>query len=472
MINCAVNDLKTSNEVYDMLRLISRTSSRNEKIKLLEEAKASGNTLYSYVFKLVFDNTVNFGIKLQQKEIIELIGNSVPNPKTPFNTSITHFLTMLANGGFTRATAKIELTKFSRYLSSKSMTLLILIVNKDIEAGINSSTVNKVFKNLIPTFPYMRCSLPTKVDLKMMNWSLGVYAQEKADGMFVNINVSNGSVVLLSRQGTPIPTNSPEFDYLAKVMPSGYQVHGEMLVKDPAGRIVAREIGNGVINSWVKSNERPEGWTFVFHVWDAIPLQAVVPKGRYSQPYHNRFTDLKNSINSAIFRYELEGGSKDRIVEMIETKVCYSPSEAFAFYQNMLACGKEGAVLKESTAIWRDGTSKEQVKLKLECDCDLMITGFDKGDGKFSDTLGSIVCKTSDEQLVVNVSGFSDKVRRQIWDNQDDYLNTIVTVRFNNVLQGTPASLFLPRFVEFRTDKTEADSLARVIETQQRAMGL
>ena len=51
----------------------------------------------------------------------------------------------------------------------------------------------------------MRCSLPTQVNLKDLEWSVGVFAQEKADGMFVNINVFPDGVKLLSRQGTEIP---------------------------------------------------------------------------------------------------------------------------------------------------------------------------------------------------------------------------------------------------------------------------
>ena len=55
----------------------------------------------------------------------------------------------------------------------------------------------------------------------------------------------------------------------------------------------------------------------------------------------------------------------------------------------MLSRGKEGVVLKNPTAIWRDGTSKEQVKLKLELDCDLKVIGFEEGEGKFAGTLSS-----------------------------------------------------------------------------------
>ena len=161
-------------------------------------------------------------------------------------------------------------------------------------------------------------------------------------------------------------------------------------------------------------------------------------------------------------------------IEPIQTLIVNSKDKAQAFYRNMIASGKEGAVLKNPTAIWRDGTSKEQVKLKLVCDCDLRVVGFEKGEGKFADTLGSLICQSEDGELQTGVSGFSDKIRHEIWENKEKYIDTVVTVKFNDVMMktGEKASLFLPRFVEFRSDKTTADSLDRIIASKEQAIKL
>jgi DNA ligase-1 len=308
-----------------------------------------------------------------------------------------------------------------------------------------------------------------------MEWGYGVYAQEKADGMFVNINNSLSGIHILSRQGTEIPIDKfpVEAMQLHNVLPVGYQIHGEMLIQNPSGEVAPREIGNGMINSICKGGNVPQGWKIRFHVWDCIPLRYVASKGRYTEPYRSRFEMLSEMISKSKMRLA-ESGQVISCVHTIETKICYSLTEAQAFFKKMLSQGKEGAVLKNPTAIWRDGTSKEQIKLKLECDCDLEIAGFDEGEGKFRGNLGSLICKSSDGLLVTNVSGFSDKVRKQIWSSREDYLGRIVTVRFNDVMQktGQPASLFLPRFVEVRSDKIEADTLNRVLESQQQAIAL
>lgn len=464
------SDLSTSAEVWDAIEEIAHEPSRNNKISLLQKWHDKGNTLFMWTLKMVFDNTVNFGIVVKKHELSDIEPWGTPKP---FDTPISRFLTGLAAGSYTRNEALSRFRNLALNLDEKSLKLFTAIVNKDIGAGINASTINKVFKGLIPSFPYMRCSIPTYYDLQTMEWRTGVYVQEKADGMFVNINVNPCGVQLLSRQGTVIPLDKlgEVAENLQRVLPVGYQVHGEMLVRDPDGKIAAREIGNGVLNSICKGGNLPEGWRPMFRVWDAIPLTAVEPKGKYTEPYKNRFEELKNYILKAIFRWNQEDIRID-CIETIETKVCFNKAQAMAFYRNMLMSGKEGVVLKNPTAIWKDGTSKEQIKMKLVCDCDLKVVGFDEGEGKYSGNLGSVVCESSDGMLRTNVSGFNDKTRSEIWKHREDYLGKIITVKFNDVMikEGQKASLFLPRFVEFRDDKSESDTLEQILNSRNKAI--
>ena len=92
---------------------------------------------------------------------------------------------------------------------------------------------------------------------------------------------------------------------------------------------------------------------------------------------------------------------------------------------------------------------------------------------------GSLKCRTCDHLLEVNVSGFSDALRREIWENIDEWTGNgqggaIITVISNEILlpsQSNPLhSLFLPRFEERRHDKDKADSLQRVFEQFEAAI--
>jgi DNA ligase-1 len=133
----------------------------------------------------------------------------------------------------------------------------------------------------------------------------------------------------------------------------------------------------------------------------------------------------------------------------------------------MLQKGKEGTVIKNGTAEWKDGTSKDQVKLKLKFQVDLEVVDFNEGTGKYAGQLGSLVCRTSDGELEVNVSGRGDKMRAEVWANREDWRGAIITGEANAIMPATRSekhSLFLPIFIERRLDKKVADTLQRVQE--------
>ncbi|HGP4208885.1 MULTISPECIES: hypothetical protein [Pseudomonas] len=139
-----------------------------------------------------------------------------------------------------------------------------------------------------------------------------------------------------------------------------------------------------------------------------------------------------------------------------------------------LELGLEGTIIKKPEAIWFDGTSKDQVKLKLEAPCELEVVDFLPGKGANAKTFGSLLCKSSCGQLVVGVSGFKKKKREEIHLNRDTWRGMIITVRSNQIMRpkkpGKPYSLFLPRFVEERLDKSVADDLVRIEEQFENAI--
>ena len=97
--------------------------------------------------------------------------------------------------------------------------------------------------------------------------------------------------------------------------------------------------------------------------------------------------------------------------------------------------------------------------MKAELEADLTITGFAEGQGKNAGMCGAIQCKgeIDGQEIVVDVgTGLNDADRIDIWSRQEELKGTIVEVKFNEVIKAKtdkPASLFLPVFVELRTDK-------------------
>lgn len=435
--------------IYDTLREIAATSSRKEKEALLSAAMA--DEAFAKVCLYAYDPFRTYGIDNLPEPIVDDRPNTCAYDF--WNT-----LDALATRAITGDAARYDVDESIRTLDAKTAWLLWAIIKKDLRAGFGASTLNKVRPGMIAEFPYMRCSLPKEAKLDAFDWSVGVFSQEKADGMFVNVNFENDIVQFTSRQGSPFPMEP--FTELTCLIRRHFEVdtqtHGELLV-EKAGSVLPREQSNGVLNSILSGGVFADDERPILLVWDQIPIDAVKPKGQYTQPYAERYGNLV---------FQLSNLDDSDPIQSIPTRVVHTLADAYRDYAGYLALGKEGTVIKDPSAIWFDGTSKQQVKLKLEVDVDLEITGFNPGEGKYAATFGSIVTRTACGQLEVSVSGFKDAVRKQIHDQRDALIGTVITVRANSIMvpanDGDLHSLFLPRFVELRHDKTQADDLQRV----------
>lgn len=345
-------------------------------------------------------------------------------------------------------------------LNKENQTLLKNILDGNLRMGIGVVAINKAYGEEFvfdPNKHYMRCSLPTDKILDKFDWNNAV-VQEKFDGAYFEFNSMDWG--LRTRSGTLVPFECNPFEEYMGCF-DGILMGELVLYRD--GIPLTREISNGLINSMLKGTPIPEEYKAIYHVWDWKETDSDVCDISYED------------------RHEIAGhiASHYRNIELVESQVVKNYEEAMKVAKGFIEDGKEGAVLKTTTMKWKAGTSKEQIKLKVECDVDLEIVELVKANdnGKFSSTFGSMKCQTSDGLLEVNVSGFSDAQRKYIYENQDLFIGKIISVTFNNIL--TPenhsienkASLFLPRVTKdsngdllIRMDKTEADSYDRVVE--------
>lgn len=337
--------------------------------------------------------------------------------------------------------------------------LMIRILNKDPKAGFGESTVNKAKKGLIPDFPYMRCALPKDAKFSTWNWKQGVISQEKADGMYCTLNKSNGELTMAARSGSQFPTESfaDLVSVALKLLDDNTQTQGELLVCDKNGKILPREIGNGMLNKVSQGGDWVDGAYPIYRAWDQIPMKEVYSKVKYNVGYDARLSNLFVQLP------QMDQG----LVAVIDTRTVFSMEEAKQHYAMMLEAGKEGIILSEPNAPWIDSTSKFKIKFKLTAPCELRVTGWRKGNGKNSDLFGSLICESADGLLEVAISGFKDAHRKEIHEAMDKWvIGSIVTVESNMIMapsrEGKKWSLFLPRFAEFRKDKDEADTLEKI----------
>ena len=444
--------------INQLFETLASDNGRKFKEDLLSQH--AGNETLKRVVKLALDPTINFYIKK-----IPAYTKST-GPVWDLNEALDQ-LDYLYTRKVTGNDAVAHLVEILQALDVEDAEVIKKIIQRDLKCGVSESTANKAWKGLIPEYPYMRCCLPKHTKLDKFNWTKGVYSQLKADGMFANVNLyTDYTVELFSRSGSVFPMDQFKglAEEIANTFVAGTQTHGEVLVKRD-GVVLPREIGNGILNSVLKGGEFASNEQPILLVWDQIPLAAVVPGGKFKVKYSERFESL---------RKQLHDDNEPVLIELIETRIVHSMEEARAHYKELLGLGFEGSIIKDADAIWEDTTSKSQVKFKLEVTVDLKIVGFTEGNGKNAATFGAIQTESACGMLEVDVSGFKDKpqkgilTRKEISDRRAEFIETIMAVTANDLMPPTKSnpkwSLFLPRFAEFRLDKSTADTLVQIQE--------
>jgi DNA ligase-1 len=422
-----------SDGVYAAIEQIANTPGKNDKQALV--SKLLEDELGLRVLTAAYDPFVTYGMAKVPPYAGTDIGRNMLDAEW-------RMLDAMAKRELTGNAAIENVEHRMRVLTPESAELLRRIITKDLRAGFTDGTINRARPGTLAEFPYMRCSLPKDAKLDTWPWRDGCLSQVKADGMFANVNVyDDGSVSIHSRQGTAFPSGHRNLQGLTDEVSGltwGFQYHGELLVyKD--GEMLPRQISNGMLNKIAQGGVLEGDHVVVFHAWDAIPLSAVVVKGKHETPYVDRFLALGRAVQKVARNY----------VRLIETRPVKSLAEAYQHSSECLARGLEGTIIKHRRAIWKDGTSKEQVKLKLEVEVDLRIVGFTEGKGKNAGTFGAVTVETSDGLLRVDVgTGITDKGRATINAQRAELLGGLVTVKANDLLKPSTSnplhSLFLP----------------------------
>jgi len=241
----------------------------------------------------------------------------------------------------------------------------------------------------------------------------------------------------------------------------GYVLDGELMVKEKDGSYMSRKKANGILNKAIKGSLSDKEKEDIYAViWDILPT-AAFERGEYDVTYADRLSYLTQRFE-VVNRFDIE-----RRIELLPTVICGNMEDAMKIYNEFIAKGSEGAVLKEMTGTWKNKRVNHHIKMKIENECELKIVAVEQGAGRLLGKLGAFVCESKCGGLKVSVgSGFSDIEREEFFS--PDLVGKIVTVKFNEVISSKNAgtkSLFLPIFVKVRDDKGVADTL-RVIESK------
>lgn len=444
-------------EIYNEL---ANSKTEKEKREIIKENWE--NPIFKDFMNIVYNPNITLGIAdiAINKNINgnDILDNHLSNLKETLTTTLT-------NG----SNQALEFTQnILNSLDKENQLLMQKMIRKNLQIGIGAKNLNKAIPNAIFIPPYMRCSLLDEKTKKKINFPALV--QTKYDGQFVNVIFKNNEVKFMSRAGTYYVFDKlKDYKELYDTVVREYGecvIMGELLVRDENNNILPREVGNGIINKGSTANNtitKEEVENIFVTCWDILSIDEF--ENRFSEtPYIQRLKKI------AFIEH------KTNFFKLAKTKLVNSFEEAFSFYEERLKNDEEGAIIKNKNLKFEDKTSQHQLKLKCKFQVDLQVIGINKGkEGtRFENTLGGLECISEDGILSVNVgSGFTEEQRDEIYNNQHKYLNKIVTIEAHRVSEKEDTiTLILPVFVEFRDDKTEADTFERIKEQEISVRGI
>lgn len=447
----------------------------NKKMDILRSYK--DNDLLEQVLYAANSKRIKFYIK----QIPEY--NSLAKPIFTLQSALIS-LTALSKREKTGHEAIAYLSNILACVTPNDAYIIERIIEKDCKIGMGTSNMNKVFKSLIEDTPYMGAiSFDKKKAQDVFANDKIAFSQIKMDGRYCNAIIRGGEVELESRQGEPtIVTGAKFLEELSNF--KDCVLNGELTMDG-----VPRYESNGMISSIVdicsKSAERSvaenakklsnfekkhgnftEALSKIkYTVWDTISIDNYFDKESKLQ-YAIRLNNAKVLIEE----------SKSTMVRLIESKTVHSYAEAMEHFQEVLASEvdgvpQEGTILKAYDGTWKDGKPNWQIKMKLEMDVDLKITGFNYGGKgtKNEHLISSFNAESSDGLVKTKPQGLKESVMKYVTENQDKLMGTILQCRSCGLSKDSSGnySLLHPAFVELRDDKNTCDSLESIKQIEK-----
>ena len=436
--------------VYEILCELADTSSSKKKQMILEGLDEQEKESFIKVAKAALDPQINYWVKDVGGKYD---GDAVV--QSTLDYALDELNMVVAQRELTGNAARAWILGMYNELSSEDAEVFSRVIERDLKCGVSVKTINKVFPNTIYEHPYMRCSSFSEKSLAKI--SFPCYSQVKMDGLYIDVVVNTDNVVYMTRSGQVKPEyNNTQTDSALIHHAENYVLMGELLAVDEHGDLMSRQDSNGYLNGDDIDSSRIR-----LYLWDMVPQWDFFKERECTSLYANRLNLLSNTV------LKIQSDS----VKMVETVVCENKDDILNHFRICREAGEEGTVIKDKSGHWKNGTSQQQIKCKVIFDCDLKVVGYKMGQGRLEGKLGSLICETTDGKLQVSVGGgYSLKQRDSFLDVVDEMIanETIVTVRGNDVVKNRDDeslyAIFLPRFVEIRTDKTEADTLEQVQE--------
>lgn len=433
-----------TNSVVEIWDAIAETNSTKEKLNILKEN--SDNIWLAKWLEYTYNPYKTYGIRGVPSEVWENFNESVIYD---VNDVFFGLLDQLQDRTLSGNAAKQAVYDFCVKAGKDLTDLFNAVLNKDIDAGISTTTINKAFPNLIPVFSIAKAN-PFDNSLQYP-----VTAELKMNGVRLITIVDDGAVTFLSSNGREASgldnIKSAILDSLESSLPSipHLVLDGELTANN-------RKSVSGIFNKALKGTiQESDTADLRYTLFDILPFSEW-EQNHSTIPLTQRRKHLEYVISH----------NSSKHLDIVQSRTLHSLAEVQEFYNEVYEQGEEGLIIKNPDATYHFGRSAQFQKIKSVKEADLVITGFTQGTGKRSNFIGAISVESADGKIKVDVgSGLTDKDLEYFTENQEQLIGRIITIEYNELIQNKDEqySLFLPRFVELRNDKLIPDTFEKIV---------
>lgn len=496
-----------ASDALSLIREIANSPSRLDKQAGLQKLLA--DDLGKFILKWTYDSFITYGITVKK----------LPATAPVNDISITHetieaHLRLLSTRELTGNAAKDSTDYLLSVLDDASREILFLILNKDLKAGIASTTIETVLPGFLPSFGVMRAH---PYEEKRVT-KFPVALEPKLDGYRCTFIAKEGRGAFFTRSGKAIPAfqelAEPLLATARHIAATGLQsdLHRDLALilfdgknEDPTFVLDGEALNGLFANMGALKRKNGKVYDAELHAFDILPLSGFLGAKPYTVPYKMRrefltiFVEAVREVTEApVFETPIEEANSHAEIDafyerMISTTIANylargdKAREAELEKQTIdKATGKlkclEGAMVKTLDGAYEKKKSHAWSKIKPEETLDLFIVGFFNGEenAENEDRLGGVIVDHKGVNVRIG-GGWSGDDRNDLWEDwqhdagllgidpkvgfkpgyaidaslihQDEYrlLGRMIEVLFNEV---TPdGSLRHPRYVRFRDDK-------------------
>ena len=408
--------------VYNVINQLSRTTSSLDKKAILRKVESAEEdlkrilylTYNPYLNSYVADTswmTNKYGSQYQS------VGQSIDEFEELFYK--------LHERELSGSEAKDAINNFLHLCRDDVASVYKKVLTRDLKCGVAAKTINSVFPNLIPEF---NVQLASTYEIGNTYKNSIWYASPKMDG--IRGVFKNGC--FLSRKGR-------DFIGLETI---------EQEIKELSERISATLLDGEIYIPGKNFNQ----------------IQSII-SGNYGkelkdQLQYHIFLAANSSTSSTVEMLrkldEIDKYQFPHIKKVKYNRILNDPKAITSQASDYVAQGYEGVVLRHPTNFHSEKRDKNLVKFKFFNEVDVVVTGIREGDGKYEGVCGSISYKGNLNGILIEGevgSGLTDYERHLIMRDAGNFLGRRMTVKFQEITPGEPASLRFPVILGFKEDR-------------------